>query len=197
MRRLTTNDYRRMPWRNGGGTTTEIVVEPEGIGLGGERFLYRVSIADVASDGPFSRFPGYDRHIMLLDGGGMTLDCGVHGRIALAAPFEPQSFSGDWDVHGTLFAGAVRDFNVIVDRSRASSSLTVVLLAKREPVGFDPGTVCVVHVIAGALASAAEGDTIVANAPFELVPLGLARVALALIVTPQASPPLQIHGPLG
>ena len=65
MRHLTPADYRRMPWRNGGGVTTEIAIAPDGAGLVGERFLYRVSIADVMSDGPFSRFEGYDRHIML------------------------------------------------------------------------------------------------------------------------------------
>ena len=43
-----------MPWRNGGGTTSEIVVEP---GPGG-RFHFRLSIADVEASGPFSGFPG-------------------------------------------------------------------------------------------------------------------------------------------
>src|SRR6187402_1017158 len=110
LRRLTAKDYRSMPWRNGGGTTTELVLGPEMAG----RFLYRVSIADVTSDGAFSRFAGYDRHIVLIEGAGMTLDAQAHGRVELA-PFEPHSFSGDWDVHGTLVAGAVRDFNLIVD----------------------------------------------------------------------------------
>lgn len=171
-----------MPWRNGGGTTTEITIAPEGAALAGERFLYRVSIADVAVDGPFSRFEGYDRHIMLLAGGGMTLDCGAHGLIELGAPFEPHAFSGDWDVHGALVAGAVRDFNVIVDRARASSTLEVRLLAGPEAIACESGRVCIVHVLSGALADAAEGDTIVVDAPLDLVPQGAARVAIARIV---------------
>ena len=128
VRRLTPSDYRRMPWRNGGGTTTEIAIAPEGASVSGERFLHRVSIADVASDGPFSQFPGYDRHIMLLAGAGMTLDCGAHGRIELRR-FEPQRFSGDWAVHGMLVGGPVRDFNLMVDRARATSSLVVESIA--------------------------------------------------------------------
>jgi environmental stress-induced protein Ves len=192
VRRLTPADYPRMPWRNGGGTTTELVIEPAGAGLAAERFLYRVSIADVASSGPFSRFAGYDRHIMLLEGAGMTLDCGVHGRIELGAPLEPRSFSGDWEVEGALVAGAVRDFNVIVDRARASAILEVRSLeaarAAAPGISAEPGGMCVVHVIAGALVNAAAGDTLVAEGthedPLDLVPVGAARVAIVR-VTPR------------
>lgn len=179
-----------MPWRNGGGSTTEIAIAPEGAGLAGERFLYRVSIADVASDGPFSRFEGYDRHIMLLAGAGMTVDCGAHGRIALAAPCEPRTFSGDWDVVGTLVAGPVRDFNVIVDRARASSTLVTQRVEASELLPCPPGTVCLVYVIEGELSDAAAGDTLVADAPFELAPTpgGTARIALARIVMQRELP---------
>jgi hypothetical protein len=58
-----------MPWRNGGGTTSEIAVEP----APGGRFRHRLSIADVTASGPFSDFAGYDRHILLLAGRGFTL----------------------------------------------------------------------------------------------------------------------------
>jgi environmental stress-induced protein Ves len=119
---------------------------------------------------------------MLLAGAGMTLECGVHGRIDLSTPFEPRSFSGDWDVHGSLVAGAVRDFNLIVDRARATSSLGVRLLAAPESLAFGANTVCLVPVITGALVNADEGDTIVADAPFDLVPRGTARLAIARVM---------------
>jgi environmental stress-induced protein Ves len=183
MRRLTPDGYRRMPWRNGGGTTTEITIAPEDASVSGARFLYRVSIADVATDGPFSRFDGYDRHIMLLSGAGMTLDCGEHGRIELQALHDPHTFSGDWEVGGTLRGGAVRDFNVIVDRAAASSSLQVHTVVAAEAFACEPGTVCIVHVLEGELDGAACGDTLVADAPFELVPSGGASgVAIARVM---------------
>jgi environmental stress-induced protein Ves len=170
-----------MPWRNGGGTTTEILVAPGGADVSRERFHYRLSIADIATDGPFSRFDGYDRHIMLLSGAGMTLDCGVHGRIELLTAFAPRSFSGDWEVHASLVAGSVRDFNLIVDRARVSSSLGARVLDAPEAFTVPTGALCIVYVIAGALANADEGDTLVANAPFEVVPDGRARVAVTRI----------------
>jgi environmental stress-induced protein Ves len=161
-----------MPWRNGGGTTTELVVDSP------DRFCFRASIADVKTSGPFSRFEGYDRHIMIVEGEGMTLACGAHGDIELA-PFVPRHFSGDWDVHGALRAGPVRDFNWIVDRSRARSSLEVRVLDTRTIVPVPRGTTCVIHVFGGSLREATAGETIVATEDVELSPTTPARVALA------------------
>jgi hypothetical protein len=172
MKLLRSTDYRVMPWRNGGGTTTELVIDP------GERFRFRASIADVHESGPFSRFEGYDRHIMIIEGKGMMLACGAHGDIELE-PFAPRSFSGDWDVHGTLRAGPVRDFNWIVDRSRTSSALDVRLLDARETVHVPPGSTCVVHVVSGSLREATAGETIVASDDVELTPTTDTRVAFA------------------
>jgi environmental stress-induced protein Ves/uncharacterized cupin superfamily protein len=178
VRHLTAKDYRVMPWRNGGGTTTELVIEPDA----GERFLYRISIADVTTDGPFSRFDGYDRHIMLVEGAGMTLECVSHETIALTAPFEPHTFPGEWEVHGRLSAGPVRDFNLMVDRARASALLTVRLLEGPETLACDRGTTCIVHVLDGELMGASQGDTLVARRPFPLVPRrGAVRLAIARI----------------
>jgi environmental stress-induced protein Ves len=176
MRRLTPHDYRRMPWRNGGGTTMELAVEPGS----SSRFLHRVSVADVASDGPFSRFEGYDRHIMLLEGAGMALDCGAEGRIDLADPFVPRRFSGDWDVYGTLVRGPVRDFNVIVDRTRATSSLEVRVLEAAWEIA--EGAQWIVHVLEGSLEDADAGDTLIGHAATWLKPRRKTRVAIARVV---------------
>jgi environmental stress-induced protein Ves len=170
-----------MAWKNGGGTTTEIAIAPEGAALGGARFVYRVSIADVTSDGPFSRFDGCDRHIMLLAGAGMTLDCGPHGQIGLTTPFEAHAFSGDWDVVGTLVHGPVRDFNVIVDRTRATATLEVRVLASPETIACAPFETCLLHVLDGALTAAAAGDTLIADAAVNVAPRGQARVVVVRI----------------
>jgi environmental stress-induced protein Ves len=45
-------------WKNGGGTTREVVTQPPGAAF--DEFNWRVSIATIASDGPFSTFPGVD-----------------------------------------------------------------------------------------------------------------------------------------
>src|SRR5512140_2846533 len=67
---LTPSDYRRMPWKNRLGVTTEVARYPDEFG---SLFDWRVSIADVMNDGPFSQFTGYDRIIVVIGGEGMTL----------------------------------------------------------------------------------------------------------------------------
>ncbi|MFO7483937.1 HutD family protein, partial [Oceanibaculum nanhaiense] len=64
-------DNRPMPWKNGQGTTTEIVVAPAGAGL--EDFDWRLSIARMEADAPFSAFPGIVRTLAIVEGAGLTL----------------------------------------------------------------------------------------------------------------------------
>ncbi len=73
---LKAENHRRMPWKNGGGVTVEIAIHPQGASV--DDFDWRVSMATVASDGPFSVFPGIDRTLSVLEGDGILLD--VEGR---------------------------------------------------------------------------------------------------------------------
>jgi len=148
MKILRQSDYKIMPWKNGGGTTTEIAAYPAGSGLGGKPFQWRVSIADVATDGPFSTFAGYDRHIMLLEGKGMRLEIAEADRIDLAVPYRPASFSGDWTVAGQLIDGPVRDFNLMVARQSARGSLVCQQLSAPLPLTAD-GSTRLIHCIDG------------------------------------------------
>lgn len=175
MRILRAAGYRSMPWRNGGGTTTEIAIGPEDAAA----FRYRLSIADVASDGPFSRFEGYDRHIMILEGRGMVLDCGAHGRFELA-PLAPVSFSGDWPAFGKLVSGPCRDFNVMIRRALGAASLDVVALEPGSPLAI-PGGRAFLYVIAGELAGAVAGDTLDVPGPAILTATAPARLARVVI----------------
>jgi environmental stress-induced protein Ves len=108
-----------MPWKNGGGSTAEIARHPQAEGP----FIWRVSIAEVASSGPFSRFDGYDRHILMLKGNGMKLQAGAHGTLLLDTPFTPQSFPGEWQIEGILTNGPVQDFNLMIARDAATGTL--------------------------------------------------------------------------
>ena len=120
MRKLTPADYRVMPWKNGGGETTELYLEPDPDGPG---FLWRVSIATVAVDGPFSLFEGYDRHIMTIEGNGIMLNGGPAGPIEVNPKFRPCYFSGDWPITSSLIDGPVRDFNLITRLGRCDGGL--------------------------------------------------------------------------
>lgn len=116
---LRATDYRKMPWKNGGGSTEEITRD-EGEGLDG--FGWRLSIADIEQSGGFSRFAGYQRIITVLQGAGMTLEVdGVTSEPLL--PSDPFAFSGDSEVACTLLDGPIRDFNLIYHPARYSARL--------------------------------------------------------------------------
>ena len=104
-----------MAWKNGGGVTREIVREPAGASL--DDFDWRVSVADIAAAGPFSRFVGIDRHLLLLEGDGVNLTSVEAGLdVNLLADDTVLAFSGDVDMGSQLLGGAVRDFNVMTKR---------------------------------------------------------------------------------
>lgn len=104
-----------MPWKNGKGTTTEVAVFPEGAGL--EDFGWRVSIADVREDGPFSTFPGIDRTLSVLDGEGIELAVSGQEEIRLDGSSEPFAFPADIHTGARLVAGPITDLNVMTRRS--------------------------------------------------------------------------------
>ncbi|GHF81199.1 histidine utilization protein HutD [Kitasatospora xanthocidica] len=107
-------------WLNGGGVTREVAGFPAGSGL--DRFDWRVSLADVASAGPFSPFPGIDRVITLVEGAGMALTVdGVEQRVD--TPYRPFPFSGDATTDCRLLAGPVVDFNVMTRRGRVEATV--------------------------------------------------------------------------
>jgi len=112
------------PWKNGGGTTQEIVSWPEGAGL--DDFSWRASIATIAAPGPFSVFEGVDRSIMLLEGDGVRLFT-PDGRTdhRLDAPHRPFTFSGDEAIDCALLGGASNDFNIMARRGRWRAEVQV------------------------------------------------------------------------
>ena len=113
---LRAGDHRRMPWRNGGGETLEIVIAPPGATA--DDFDWRVSMATVATDGPFSSFPGVDRTLVVLEGDGMILAIAERPAIEVRAGDPPLAFPADAATMATLSARAITDLNVMTRRVR-------------------------------------------------------------------------------
>jgi len=104
---LSYRQYAEMRWKNGQGVTHEVCRFPDA-----QPYDWRVSIATIGSDGPFSHFPGYLRNISVLEGEGMqlTIDGQPH---AFITPFQATDFNGDSDVFCAITGGPLLDFNVI------------------------------------------------------------------------------------
>lgn len=147
MRRLGPDDYRDMPWKNGGGVTRELWKLPHPSDPA--RFLARVSIATVEASGPFSVFPGVDRTLMILEGAGVALTIDGTREVVLDQRLRPFAFPGEADIQCRLLGGPVRDFNLMVDRALVQGSLEVVQLAPGETRTLAGAGTVLLHVLEG------------------------------------------------
>ncbi len=140
---LKASDRKPMPWKNGGGETIEIAVHPAGASL--ETFDWRLSIATVAIDGPFSTFAGIDRTIAVLTGDGMNMRIDDEEQL-LTPEAPPYPFKGDSKTEAWLVGGPVRDLNIM--SRRASMRHSMERLDITEPTLIDTeGGECLVLVL--------------------------------------------------
>ena len=120
--RLPASGHVDMAWKNGLGRTAEIARHP----ASGDGFDWRLSIATIGADGPFSAFVGCDRTLVPIEGGGLALDF-ADGTTLSGGLFEPIRFAGDEACHGRLLgAGRTRDLNVITRRAAARHEAGIV-----------------------------------------------------------------------
>lgn len=104
------------PWANGGGITYEVARRP----AGDSAFDWRMSVAEVAGEGPFSAYPGIDRTLILLSGSMQVVLDGVQHEVER---FVPISFAGEAEGHAILPSGPTMDFNIMVRRGRTRVDL--------------------------------------------------------------------------
>ena len=118
---LRATDRVPVPWKNGGGLTREVAAHPPQSDLG--NFDWRVSLAEIRRGGPFSSFPGVDRHMAVISG---RLELAISGRdtLSLSSDTAPLSFPGDVPVCAEPRPGPVTDLNVMTRRGRFVARLT-------------------------------------------------------------------------
>ena len=109
------------PWKNGGGSTTQIAVWPPGAGL--DDFDWRISVAAITAGGPFSRFAGIERSLLLLEGAAVRLSIDGAPAIVLDAHYPLLRFAGEAEVMAHV-SGATLDFNVMTRRASCRHTLT-------------------------------------------------------------------------
>ncbi|MER9585967.1 HutD family protein [Mesorhizobium sp. M0276] len=138
MRILRAAEYRSMPWKNGGGVTTEIAVSPIGAGL--DDFDWRVSMARVESSGPFSQFAGIDRTLAVLVGEGIVLEIAGYPPTSINRATALFSFPADVQTSATLIGGPITDLNVMTRRSRMRHSVERLSISTPAEIRTEAGT---------------------------------------------------------
>jgi environmental stress-induced protein Ves len=139
---LRSVDYVARPWKNGGGTTRDIAVSPPGASL--DTFDWRLSLAQVDRDGPFSRFDNVDRTLVLLSGA-MTLH-ERDRRIDLMRN-EPFTFAGERAIEAAVAGGSTVDFNVMTRRGRVTHNARRELFSKQARVEERAGSIIVLFAL--------------------------------------------------
>ena len=110
-------DVAATPWRNGGGVTRELAAWP----AQGE-WHWRMSVAEVGSSGPFSRFDGITRWFAVLAGAGVVLKVRTPSDSVETDSLEhrltendaPLCFDGGAATDCRLIDGPTQDFNLMV-----------------------------------------------------------------------------------
>ena len=141
---IPANEYRRMRWRNGAGWTREIHAEPSA-----DDWDWRLSIAEIERDAPFSPFPGVDRELVLLSGNGLRLRFGEGEAHELLPPHQRLRFAGERAVVGELLDGRTEDFNLMWRRDAVRAELWHRPLVGAMVVFIDPGSTWALHLLAG------------------------------------------------
>jgi environmental stress-induced protein Ves len=108
-----------MPWANGKGTSYEIASDRDGE----DRWSWRVAIAPVVLDGPFSALPGIDRELVVIEGNGMVLE--VDGTSVECLLGQVVRFSGDAETFARLIDGPVVDLGLMTVRGSVTGLMVV------------------------------------------------------------------------
>ena len=161
---IPANEYRRERWRNGAGWTREIHAQAAQDVDGWD---WRLSIAEIEQDAPFSTFPGVERELVLLSGNGLRLRFDDGEVDELHPPHDHMSFAGEREVRGELLDGATHDFNLMWRRDAFDAQLWHRPLVGPMVIFAEPGTTWAVYLIAGqarfadesGLPDLAAGDT--------------------------------------
>ena len=146
--------FRATPWKNGGGITHEAIRVPPT----GEALLWRVSVAQIDSSGPFSDFAGYDRKMVLLQGRGVALEFGSGEQCALRGIGDWVEFDGAMSTRCELLDGPCVDLNLIVSKS-LRTVMRIERLSEPTLVAAMPGETTLIFGIQDPLSLDSRGES--------------------------------------
>jgi len=162
-------DCPAQPWRNGGGLTRELLawapplVEAAVPGTPPVSWTVRVSVAEIARDGPFSPYPAVDRAFAVLEGRGVVLTW-PQGDTVCRPGNEALRFDGADAPGCRLLDGPTLDLNLMVQAHAGHAAMRCALPGSPGPapsrwralyahgggrlaaqgrvVALEPGTLC-------------------------------------------------------
>lgn len=129
-------------WKNGAGKTREIAVLPAGPGT--DDFLWRISVAEIVGNAPFSTFAGIDRTFLVASSG--TLQMKIGGSECEAGFGQALAFPGEAEVSVEALSGPTRNINLMTRRGCCKGSIDVQHQDGPMTVGAPPAVALVLLV---------------------------------------------------
>ena len=160
---LRASGYARMRWKNGAGWTSEILKIHDSEERDTNDWAWRLSIAEIETDAPFSAFPGVERELVLLSGNGLRLRFDDGETRELLPPHDKLRFAGERPAFGELIDGPTRDFNLMWKRDAVDAQLWHRPLVGTMVLFVEPGETWAIHVLAGHLRFADDSGLEEAN----------------------------------
>lgn len=118
--------FRTVPWKNGGGTATDIAVAEDPAGT-----VWRIGTAAILRDGPFSDYEGVTRTFTIIEGPGVHLDIPGEGTRTLDRD-QPTRFAGAPAPFCRLREGqAATAFNLLTRDGAAGGDVAILTGGKR------------------------------------------------------------------
>jgi uncharacterized protein len=148
------DDYIAMPWRNGAGITHEIAREP----ASGEDFSWRLSLASLQVNGPFSAYAGYQRCVALVEGRGFRLNFGGARTEELRTRGDHVLFGGASETRCELLDGPCTDFSLIVRTPGLIAEVSAPAIASAEDMKSPAARTLALFVLRGALSVRSSSD---------------------------------------
>lgn len=145
--------YVSVPWKNGRGMTSDVLLFPKGAAQ--DNCDIRVSVAPITADSPFSLFTGYDRQITLFKGTGLQLD--FPARSISLSSLSPVYFDNGEPPFARLVDGPVEVFNVMTRRGKWTARVETFRHNARLQVG--PDEIGVIFAAEGEWNAEASGRT--------------------------------------
>jgi environmental stress-induced protein Ves len=148
--------FQAVPWKNGGGTATDIAVQPAADG----DVAWRVGTAGILKDGPFSDYEGVTRTFTVIAGPGVHLDFAGEGTRTLDRD-QPTRFAGAPAPFCRLRDGqAATAFNLLTRDGFATGDVEI----RRGRAAEEPVTAAatvLLYAIEEAWSLTADGQTVV------------------------------------
>lgn len=165
------------------GTTREIASHSVG-----QNMIWRLSLARVEGNGPFSNFAGFDRILTVIKGDGMRLS-GTDATFD-ARPLIPISFPGHLEITGQCLSTPIENLNLIFDPEQVQAEVTIADGPAILRLAGQSGGTTALHVLEGHI-SIADGprlgveDTCVCTGLLPALEVGDAARCAIVSLTPR------------